>query len=229
MTEILLHGFWRSSAAYRVRIALGLKGLAYRQLPLDLLAGEQRSAAYLQIAPHGLVPALEYETQILIESPAILEWIDAKWPAPPLLPENIDEAAVVRGMAALIACDIHPLNNLRVLNAIRGDFGATNPQVKAWIARWITQGFAALEILVERHGGAFTFGDTPTLADCYLVPQIDSAERYSVDLQPFPRLRAIGEAARALPAVAAARPELQDGAPDRKPDARDMPAPPPHR
>ena len=152
---------------------------------------------------------------MLIESPAILEWIDAKWPAPPLLPVDIDEAAIVRGMAALIACDIHPLNNLRVLNAVRGDFDATNPQVKAWIARWITQGFTALEILVARHGGRFAYGDTPTLADCYLVPQLDSAERYRVDLAPFPRICTVGEAARALPEVASARPELQEGAPDR--------------
>lgn len=213
MTDILLYGFWRSSAAYRVRIALGLKGLAYRQQPLDLIAGEQHDDAYAAIAPHHLVPALEYNGRVLIESPAILEWIDARWPAPPLLPANIDDAAIVRSMAALIACDIHPLNNLRVLNAVRGDFEATNPQVKAWIARWITQGFAALEILVARHGGTFAFGDTPTLADCYLVPQIDSAERYKVDLTPFPRIRAAGNAARALPEVEAARPEVQGGSP----------------
>ncbi len=213
MTEILLHGFWRSSAAYRVRIALGLKGIAYRQRPVDLLAGEQHDAAYTQIAPHHLVPALEQDGRVLIESPAILEWIDAKWPAPPLLPDNIDDAAIVRAMAALIACDIHPLNNLRVLNAIRSDFEATNPQVKAWIARWITEGFAALESLVARHGGRFAFGDTPTLADCYLVPQLDSAERYRVDLSPFPRVSAAGNAARALAEVAAAHPDLQPGAP----------------
>lgn len=215
MTEILLHGFWRSSAAYRVRIALGLKGLAYRQQPHDLLAGEQHSDIYVGIAPHHLVPAVEYDGQVLIESPAILEWIDAKWPEPALLPANIDEAAIVRSMAALIACDIHPLNNLRVLNAVRGDFGATNPQVKAWIARWIVEGFTALETLVARHGGTFAFGNTPTLADCYLVPQLDSAERYSVDLAPFPRICAAAEAARALTEVAAARPELQEGAPDQ--------------
>ena len=214
MTEILLHGFWRSSAAYRVRIALALKGLAYRQQPYDLIAGEQHSDAYVGIAPHHLVPALEYDGRIVIESPAILEWIDAKWPTPGLLPADIDEAAVVRSMAALVACDIHPLNNLRVLSAIRSDFEATNPQVKAWIARWITQGFAALEVLVTRHGGCFAFGDTPTLADCYLVPQLDSAERYKVDLTRFPRICAAGAAARALPEVAATRPELQDGAPD---------------
>lgn len=210
MTEILIHGFWRSSAAYRVRIALGLKGIAYRQLPIDLLAGEQHDDAYVQIAPHHLVPALEYDGKVLIESPAILEWIDARWPTPPLLPEDIDDAAIVRSMAALIACDIHPLNNLRVLNAIRGDFAATNPQVKAWITRWIVHGFTALETLVAQHGGRFAFGDMPTLADCYLVPQLDSAERYRVDLQPFPRLRAVGEVARSLPEVAAAGPELQD-------------------
>lgn len=210
MTEVLLHGYWRSSAAYRVRIALALKGIAYRQQPLDLLAGEQHSDFYVQIAPHHLVPALEYDGKVLIESPAILEWIDAKWPTPPLLPENIDEAAIVRGMAALIACDIHPLNNLRVLDAIRSDFAASNPQVKSWITRWIVHGFTALETLVAQHGGVFAFGDTPTLADCYLIPQLDSAERYRVDLQPFPRLRAIGDIVRAMPKIASAVPELQE-------------------
>lgn len=214
MTEILIHGYWRSSAAYRVRIALELKGVTYRQQPVDLLAGDQHQIAYRQIAPHGLVPAIEHEGVILIESPAILEWIDAKWPLPRLIPENIVSAAIVRSMAALIACDIHPLNNLRVLNAIRGDFGASNHQVKTWIARWIGAGFSALEPMVARHGGRFAFGDAPTLADCYLVPQIDSAERYAVDMTPYPLIRAAGDHARALDAVAAAHPERQQGAPE---------------
>lgn len=212
MTGMILHGYWRSSAAYRVRIALELKGLAYTSVAHDLLAGEQHDTAYLALAPHGLVPALEHDGRVLIESPAILEWLEARWPSPALLPAAADDAATVRAMAALIACDIHPLNNLRVLNALRREFGATTAQVKAWIAHWVSAGFAPLEALVARHGRGFAFGDTPTLADCYLVPQVYNAERYGVDLAPFPRLIAAVQTARAHPVIAAAHP-------DRQPDA----------
>jgi len=211
MSEIILHGYWRSSAAYRVRLALNLKGLAYRQVSHDLRAGEQRDPAYLAIAPHGLVPAIEHDGHVLIESPAILEWIEARWPAPPLIPASPEDAATVRAMAALVACDIHPLQNLRVLESLRADFGATNAQVKGWIAQWIGTGFTALEALVSRHGGAFAFGDEPGLADCLLVPQLYNAERYGLDLAAFPRIRAVAEAARALPAFAQAHPSQQPG------------------
>ena len=209
MSDMVLHGYWRSSAAYRVRIALNLKGIGYRQVAHDLRAGEQRDPAYLAIAPHGLVPALEHEGQILIESPAILEWIEAKWPEPPLLPDTPDAAAKVRTIAALIGCDIHPLNNLRILTRLRDQFDASNPQVKDWIAHWIGEGFGALEQLIARDGGFHAFGDTPTLADCYLVPQVYNAERYNVDLGAFPRILAAADAARTLPAFAAAHPDLQ--------------------
>lgn len=209
MSDTILHSYWRSSAAYRVRIALGLKGVAYSQVTHDLRAGEQRDPAYLAIAPHGLVPAIEHEGEVLIESPAILEWIEAKWPEPRLLPSSPDAAAKVRTIAALIGCDIHPLNNLRVLTRLRTQFDAGNAQVKDWIAHWIGEGFGALEQLVARDGGAFAFGDTPTLADCYLVPQVYNAERYNVDLGAYPRTLAAAEAARALPAFAAAHPDAQ--------------------
>lgn len=212
--SLILHGYWRSSAAYRVRIALNLKGLAYTQVPHDLRAGEQRAPGYTAIAPHGLVPALEHDGGVLIESPAILEWLEARFPAPALLPADPDAAAMVRAMAALVACDIHPLNNLRVLKALRHDLGIEQPQVDAWVARWIGEGFAALEVLIGRHGRAHAFGDSPTLADCYLVPQVYNADRFAVDLAPYPRLRAAAEAARALPAVEAAHPA-------RQPDAED--------
>lgn len=214
MTGITLHGYWRSSASYRVRIALNLKGLDYDQVVHDLRAGEQRDPAYLALAPHGLVPALEHEGTVLIESPAILEWIEDHWPEPALLPVAPEDAGVVRAMAALIACEIHPLNNLRVLNALREDFGADEAQVKAWIARWITEGFAALERLVAQHGDGFAFGSTPTLADCYLVPQVYNAERYGVELAAFPRILAATERARAQPAFKAAEPSVQ---PDAQP------------
>jgi maleylpyruvate isomerase len=212
MSEMLLHGYWRSSAAYRVRIALNLKGLLYRQITHDLRTGAQRLQDYLAIAPHGLVPAIEYEGRSIIESMAILEWLEARWPAPALLPADPDDAAIVRSMAALIGCDIHPLNNLRVLNILRADLAASPEQVETWVSHWISYGFAALETLIVQHGGIYAFGDSPTMADCYLVPQIYSARRFGVDLSAYPRLVAAGEAAGRLPAVMAAHP-------DRQPDA----------
>lgn len=209
MSNIILHGYWRSSAAYRVRIALALKGVAYTSVPHDLRADEQRDPAYLAIAPHGLVPAIEHDGGILIESPAILEWIEARWPDPSLLPSSPEDAATVRAIAALVGCDIHPLNNLRVLNRLRSQFDASNAQVKEWITHWVGQGFGALDQIIGRVGGRFAFGDGPTLADCYLVPQVYNAERYNVDLSAFPRVLAAADAARALPAFAAAHPDLQ--------------------
>ena len=213
MTDLTLHGYWRSGAAYRVRIALGLKGLAYRQATHDLRTGSQDDAAYRLLNPQGLVPALATDDgAVVTQSLAILEWLEEAHPAPPLLPADREARAVVRAMAALIACDIHPLGNLRVLNALRSDFAADTEQVNGWIARWTGSGFAALETLVERHGGGFAFGDTPTFADCCLVPQLYAAERFAVDLAPYPRLVAAGERARALPAVAAAHPSRQPDA-----------------
>jgi maleylpyruvate isomerase len=210
-SQIRLHGYWRSGAAYRIRIALNVKGIDHAQVTHDLRRGEQSSNAYRALQPQGLVPALETDDGILVQSPAILEWIEERFPAPPLLPADSGGRAVVRGMAAVIACDIHPLNNLRMLKAIR-EFGADEAMVGAWITRWIGDGFAALETLIARHGGGFAYGATPTLADCCLVPQIYSAERFGVDLAPYPRLVAAGEKARALPAFAAAHPSRQPDA-----------------
>jgi len=209
MSELVLHGYWRSGAAYRVRIALNLKGIAYRHVTHDLRLGEQRAPAYRAVAPHGLIPAVEHEGRTIIESVAILEWLEARWPAPALLPSDPDDAAIVRAMAALIACDIHPLHNLRVLNVLRSDFEAAPEQVGRWIGRWLADGLAALETLVTQYGGTYAFGDQPTLADCYLVPQLYSAQRFDIDLAPFPRLILAGQAAEALPAVAAAHPMRQ--------------------
>jgi maleylpyruvate isomerase len=212
MNGLVLHGYWRSSASYRVRIALNLKGLPYAQVTHNLRQGAQRSAKYRALAPHALVPAIEFDGQILIESPAILEWIEARWPEPPLLPADPNHAAAVRAINSLIACDIHPLNNLRVLDALRGDFGAGEDQISGWIAQWIGDGFAALERIMATHGGTFAFGHAPTLADCYLVPQVYNAERFGVDLSPFSHIRAAAEAARALAAFAAAHPDQQSDA-----------------
>lgn len=210
--RLVLHSYWRSSASYRVRIALNLKGLTYEQVTHDLRTGAHHTDAYLDIAPHGLVPVLEHAGGVLIESQAIIEWIEQRWPLPALLPRDPDDAAMVRAMVALIACDIHPVANLRVLNRLRQQFAATDDQVNDWIRHWIGEGFCALETLVARHGGSFAFGDSVSLADCYLVPQLYNAERFGVDLAPYPRLVAAGNAACQLPAVVAAHPDSQPDA-----------------
>lgn len=209
---MMLHGYWRSGTSYRTRIALNLKGVAYEQATHDLRRGEQGSDAYRALNPQGLVPALEVDGAVLTQSPAILEWLEECYPEPPLLPDDPLARAAVRAMAAAVACDIHPLGNLRVLSALRQDFGADEAAVGHWIARWIGDGFAALEVLIARDGDGFAFGDTPTLADCCLVPQVYSAERFGVDLTPYPCLVAAAEHARAVPAIAAAAPERQPDA-----------------
>lgn len=210
---IRLHGYWRSGTSYRVRIALGLKGVAFEQVAVNLLAGDQRGEAYRALNPQGLVPALEVDGAALTQSPAILEWLEERYPDPPLLPTSVNDRAMVRAMAALIGCEVHPLNNLRVLNALKSYATGNADAVTLWTERWIRDGFAALETMIARHGGLYAFGTQPTLADCYLVPQVYSAERFGVDLTPYPHLLAAAERARALPAFAAAHP-------DRQPDAR---------
>jgi len=210
--SLTLHGYWRSTTVYRVRIALALKGVAYEQVAHDLRTGAQREVGYRALNPQGLVPALEADDAVLTQSPAILEWIEETYPDPPLLPADANDRAIVRAMAATVACDVHPVNNLRILNALRTEFGADEAAVNRWIARWIGDGFAALETQIARYGDGFAFGATPTIADCHLVPQVYSAERFAVDLSPYPKLKAAAENARALPAFAAAHP-------DRQPDA----------
>lgn len=211
-TELVLHGYWRSGTSYRTRIALNIKGVAYRQEPVNLLAGDQGGEPFRALNPQGLVPALVTGDVVLTQSSAIIEWLEERYPDPPLLPADPDARAIVRAMAMTVACDIHPLNNLRVLKAIKHDLGADDAQKDAWIARWITDGFAALEAMIARHGGTYAFGDSLTLADCHIVPQIYSAERFRVPLDDFPRLLRAAEAARTVPEVAAAHP-------DRQPDA----------
>ena len=206
---MLLHGYWRSGAAYRVRIALALKGLSYGQATHDLRLGEQRDPVFLALNPQGLVPALQIDDEVLTQSSAILEWLEECFPATPLLPSDLKARAIVRGMAATVACDIHPLNNLRVLGALRDTFAADTSAVNEWTARWIGDGFGALEPMIVRHGRGFAFGDRATLVDCNLVPQIYSAERFGVNLSPYPALVAAGERARALAAAAAAHPARQ--------------------
>lgn len=209
---MILHGYWRSGTSYRTRIALNLKGVEYRQAALDLRTGAQKSDAYLRLNPQGLVPALETgDGLVLTQSPAILEWLEETHPEPPLLPRDAAGRAQVRAMAAVIGCDIHPLNNLRVLKAVRG-LGADQAGVDAWASQWIIDGFTALEALVVRHGEGWCFGGAPTLADCYLMPQLYSARRFHVDLAAFPRLLEIEARAEAHPAFIAALPENQPNA-----------------
>ena len=212
MSDILFHGYWRSSAAYRVRIALNLKGLDYEEVDHDLRTGAQQDPAYKRIAPAGLVPAVEHDGHCYVQSLAILEWLEERWPEPALLPGPLNERAIVRGMALTIGADIHPLNNLRILNYLKNELGEAQERVDAWIAHWIQEGFAALEVLIDRHGDGFAFGATPTIADCFVIPQVFNAERFSVDLTNFPKIRTVADRARALPAFAAAHPDRQPGA-----------------
>ena len=211
--RLILHGYWRATAPYRVRIGLALKGLAYTSAPVDLRTARQRTEDYRAVNRQGLVPALEADGVVLTQSLAILEWLEETHPQPPILPFDPASRAVVQAMAEIVACDIHPLNNLRVLQAL-GEIGLPmgSPGQQAWGARWIGEGFAALEPMVARHGAGFAFGDTPGLADCCLVPQIWAAARFAVDMTPYPALRALAERAAAHPAFIAAQP-------DRQPDA----------
>ncbi|WP_299307366.1 maleylacetoacetate isomerase [uncultured Croceicoccus sp.] len=210
--ELILHGYWRSGTSYRTRIALELKRLEYGQVTHDLRTGAHRLETYRSMAPQGLVPVLEEGGYYLPQSPAILEFLEERYPEPPLLPTNHYERATVRAMCAVIGCDIHPLNNLRVLSAIRDDFGADDDAVKAWATKWIASGFEALEEMIIKHGNKYAFGNSPTMVECYLVPQVYSAERFGVDMAPYPKLMRVVEHARNNAQIAAAHP-------DRQPDA----------
>jgi maleylacetoacetate isomerase len=199
-----LHEYSRSSASYRTRIALNLKGVSYETLQVSLIAREQFSPAYLAINPQARVPSLVLDDgTTLIQSPAILEWLEEIYPEPPLLPREPLARARVRGMAALIGCDIHPLNNLAPLNYLRDTLGAGEDAVRAWYAHWITLGFTALEQMVS---GPYCAGEALSMADVYLVPQVANARRYSVGLAAFPKIVAIEALCLAHPAVAAAAP-----------------------
>ena len=211
-----LYTYWRSSAAYRVRIALALKGLPYESVPRHLLrgGGEQRSADYLETNPQGLVPALEHDGQVLTQSLAICEYLEELQPQPALLPANAYGRATVRAMALAVACDIHPLNNLSVLQYLRGELGQDDAGVNRWISHWIARGFGALEQLIGRHSGdgRHCYGSGVTLADVFLVPQVANSRRVQLDLAPYPRLARVAHHLESLPAFAAARPEAQPDA-----------------
>jgi len=211
-----LYTYWRSSAAYRVRIALHYKGLPFASVPKHLLrdGGEQRKADYLALNPQGLVPALADDGLVIPQSLAICEYLEETHPEPRLLPGKARDRAIVRGMALAVACDIHPLNNLSVTAYLRSELGADDAAVNRWVGHWIQRGFGALEERVSRESGdgRHCYGSSVTLADVFLVPQMYNARRFKVDVAAYPRLVAICAHLEDLPAFAAARPEAQPDA-----------------
>ena len=210
-----LHGYFRSSAAWRVRIALGLKGVACEAVSHHLVQGEQRRPAYLALNPQGLVPALELDSgEVLTQSLAICEYLDESVPEPPLLPAEPVSRALVRGLAEIVACDIHPIQNLKILNRLRAN-GLDKDAVQGWARTVIEEGLDAYEQRLARTAGRFSFGDSPTLADVFLVPQLGNARRFGARLD-WPRILAVEAACRELAAFAAAAPEVQ---PDAEPAA----------
>jgi len=206
-----LHGYFRSSASYRVRIALNLKGLGAEHLPHHLRKGEQREPSYLAINPQGLVPTLQDGGAVITQSLAIIEWLEEIHPAPPLLPKDPLRRALVRAFAQVLACDTHPVQNLKVLARLR-ELGLPEEQVTGWAAWANREGLSACEALIADEPGPFCFADTPTIADLCLVPQLANARRFGVDVAAFPRLLKAELAARSLKAFA-------DAAPERQPDA----------
>ena len=211
-----LYGFFRSSAAFRVRIALNLKGLSYDTAAIHLRRNDQTKPDYLRVNPQGLVPALEEDGETLIQSLAIIEYIDEIHPDPPLLPRAPAERARVRALAGIVACDIHPINNLRVLRYLTHAFGRNGGDIAAWYNHWIDAGFQALEALLAQdpRTGVFCHGDRPGLADIALVPQVVNAERYKLDMQPYPTVARIFESCMKLAPFQAAHPDNQ---PDAEP------------
>jgi maleylpyruvate isomerase len=204
-----LYDYWRSSAAYRVRIALNLKGLDYAQTSIDLRAGDQREKSYLERNPQGLVPFLQDGEVGLSQSLAIIEYLEERHPEPPLLPDEPVRRAQARAVALSIACDIHPLNNLRVLQYLERTLECDESVRMAWYRHWIAEGLSALEAMLSKTAGTFCMGDRPTIADVCLVPQVYNARRYHCDLEPFPTARRIDEECRALDAFARAAPDRQ--------------------
>ncbi len=227
---MILYGYPLSSASYRVRIALALKGLAVTAVTKQLRSGEHLQADFLKINPQGFVPALGLDDgEVLTQSLAIIEYLEEKYPDPPLLPSTPAARARVRALCQLIACDVHPLNNLRVLKYLEGQLGLDKSAREAWYHHWIEVGFAALEQRLAKesgagqpaggepragqpgagHPGRFCYGDSPGMADVCLVPQVFNARRYGLDLTPYPRIVAIDAACRAIPAFDQASPERQ--------------------
>jgi len=210
---LVLYDYWRSSASYRVRIALNLKGLSYEQRPVDLVldGGQQHSSDYRQLNPQGLVPALVHGGQVITQSLAIIEYLEETFSGESLLPADAFQKATAKSMALSIACDIHPLNNLRVQQYLKGKLDVSAEQTVTWMNHWVSLGFASLEKRLQASdaNGSCCLGDVPGLVDCFLVPQVYNAERFACDLSAFPRIREIAHNCRSISAFQAAAPENQ--------------------
>ena len=217
MDRLCLYSYWRSSAAYRVRIGLNLKGLPYEIMAVHLVrdGGEQHTDAFREANPQKRVPVLQHGQRMLRQSMSILEYVDEMWPERPLLPATARDRQRVRALSQVIACDIHPLNNLRVLQYFENEWGVPQAERETWARHWMADGFAAFEALLHDHPstGAFCDGDVPTMADCCLVPQVYNARRFGLDLSPYPTIVRVEQACLSLPAFDAARPENQPDAP----------------
>jgi maleylpyruvate isomerase len=212
---LTLHNFFRSGTSHRLRIALNLKGLPYDYVGYDLRVGEHLEGPYRKLNPQALVPALELDGgRVLIQSPAIIEWLEEVQPEPPLLPSDPHDRAHVRALAAIVGCDIHPINNRRILETLRKSFGADEAAVNAWCQTWITAGFDAIEALLaeDTRRGDFCFGNAPTLADVYLVPQVESGRRFGVDPARWPNINAVDAACAEIDAFRRAVPSVQPDA-----------------
>jgi maleylacetoacetate isomerase len=207
---VKLYTYFRSSAAYRVRIALNLKGVTYESVSINLLKGEQREESYKAVNPHKRVPSLDIGATTLIQSPAILEYLDEVYPEPPLLPVGAVTRAKVRAIASLIACDIHPLNNSGTLAYLKNQLGHDKAAADEWYAHWVREGFEVIETLLGP--GPYAFGPRITLADVYLVPQVFNARRFNIPLDAYPKIAAVD-------AACAAHKAFQDAAPANQPDA----------
>lgn len=211
-----LYGYFRSSTSYRTRIAMNLKGLDYDYIAVNLAQDEQLKNEFLALNPQGLVPVLQADDLLLFQSPAILEWLEEVYPKNPLLPKDAAGRMQVRALSAMIGCDIHPLNNRRVLQYLRNELSVDEAEVIKWCNRWISEGFAALEkrLIADKTRGKFCYGDSPTFADCYLIPQVSSARRFEVDLNPYPNIVQIDAHCHTLKAFSDADPMQQPDAPN---------------
>jgi maleylacetoacetate isomerase len=210
VSDVVLHDYFRSSASYRVRIALNLKGIAYQSHAIDLRTDEQKSADYRRLNPQGFVPMLEMNGERLTQSLAIFDYLDAQVPEPPFVPREPAARAHVLALALTVACDIHPLNNLRVLRYLKNQLGQPQEAIDDWYRHWVSEGLAALEGLAAPAAGKFLYGDTLSMADICLVPQLYNARRLETPLDAFPTLTRVDEALTAIPAFAAAHPDRQE-------------------